>query len=98
MTEVTCPHCSKNFNLEARIVIPDEQRLSMEITSEGEHFSAKTLGGIVTEMDQLMKAVARDAGGKVETMVEGLSKTGSTIRLEFVIISNAVGKSASEVK
>lgn len=95
MSEVTCPHCQCAFNVEPRIIIPEEQRLSVEMTMENEHFSAKTLGGVISSIDKLMKSVAKDAGGKVEMMVEGLQKDGKTLRLDFVIVEASVNRGES---
>lgn len=92
MTDVTCTNCKHTFNVEPLITVPDEQRMSIEITAEGEYFSAKSFGGIVVETAKLMSAVAKEVGCKVETMIESITKEGNKLQVGFVIIRTASGK------
>lgn len=92
MTEITCPACSHAFKMEARSIIPDEQRLSLEITTETGYLCAKTLAGVISEFDKLNKAIAKDAGCKVETMIENFVRNGNALRIDFVILRASEGK------
>lgn len=67
---VQCPSCKEN--LAVKSIIPDSQLFYFVLDFDGEWLCASTLGGTITEMSKLLKAVAKDSGVKVEVFIESV--------------------------
>lgn len=80
-----CPHCGETFVVSRVAGLPERQVLHMRLESESGSFSAKTIGGVITEFDKLLKAVARDVGGKVHVFIDSVERTEKTIDFGFLI-------------
>lgn len=83
--KLTCPHCSKEIHYVTAAHVPEKQVMSMRLESATGHFSAKTLGATIVEFDKLLKAVARDVGGKVEVFIDSLEKDDKSLTVGFMI-------------
>lgn len=83
--KLMCPHCSKEIHCVTAVHIPEKQVMSMRLESATGHFSAKTLGATIVEFDKLLKAVARDVGGKVEVFIDSLEKDDESLTVGFMI-------------
>ncbi len=82
-----CPHCQKPISLAHVAIVPVKQILTMKLTSERGQFSAATIGGVILEFDKLLKAVAKDAGGKVHTFIDSIERTEKDLSIGFLITS-----------
>lgn len=83
--EFICPGCGADLHIVAKAVIPDEQKMVMCITHDGLGFSAKALGSAITHMDKLLREVAKDVGGKVSVLIDGIKHENKTVEITFVI-------------
>ena len=93
--DVTCPHCQHSLPVALSASVPDEQRMEFVITSESELLLARTLGGVLTDLAVLLRAVDRDMGAEVQTFVEGIDMDGKTTTIRLVLI-NAKRAQAAE--
>lgn len=57
---VKCLHCEQSFPVALAASVPDEQRMSIEISHESPFISARTLGEVMSNMNDLLIAVAKD--------------------------------------
>lgn len=82
-----CPNCGHGIsaNLWARVM--DQSRLALELTpTPGEHMSARAVGGCITSMDRLLKAVGRDLGVKTVPLVERIETTeGGGLKVHLLV-------------
>lgn len=79
-----CPKCHEK--LEPLSFIPTEQQFVVELKYEGDYLCAATLGGTITNMERLLVAVAKDAGGNVSVYIKDISYGDHTARIAFMII------------
>jgi hypothetical protein len=87
-----CPNCASD--IAAGAIVPDSQRFAIHLTSEMDMFSAATIGGVISNTDELLKAIAEQAGYKVEVFVESLELKPREITVELVIL-RVVGAEAN---
>jgi hypothetical protein len=80
-----CPHCKNQVHVAA--TVPDEQKFIMRLESQAEHFSAETIGGVITDMVTLLKSAAESAGGKVHVFISGMETKPHHVSIEFFITS-----------
>jgi hypothetical protein len=83
---VNCPHCKKPIT--ARIVaqLAKETEIQTRITiAEGHMLMAKTVGGLLTDWEALLRAVAKDLGGKSEVFVKEIALAGRKLTFTFVV-------------
>jgi hypothetical protein len=84
-----CPHCGADFYLRQVAAIPAKQIFTMTLESESGSFSARTVGETIANIDRLMKAVAKDIGGKVEMFIDSMEKVDNKLRVSFLVVSAA---------
>jgi len=79
-----CPNC--HVNLSTAVTVPNEQRFSLRLKSESEMFSLSTIGGVLQNTDELLKAVAEDAGFKAHIMIEAIDYKPHEIKVDLIIL------------
>lgn len=82
---VKCPHCEQSFPVALAAYVPDEQRMSIEIGHKSPFISARTLGETMSNMNDLLIAVAKDIGSKVAVMVESCELSNGKATINFII-------------
>ncbi len=84
MLSVNCPKCEAGFRVDILAAVGKDQRLSYRVYPEspGSMMQAKVIGGQLVAMDDLMRACARQDGGKVRTYIERVETHGDG-SLEF---------------
>lgn len=86
--KIKCPSCEHGFNVELKALVPESQRLVMELTKgDGcEFFDAKTISGVIAETAKLLRATAREVGYPVEVFVSEMGVDPAKARIEFLIV------------
>lgn len=89
--DVKCPSCQHDFKMALKAIVPNESRMVFNVTLKDadQWISAKTLGGIISANDRLLKAVARDIGGRVEVFVSDMAAKPNGVSIEFVVVDVA---------
>ena len=84
----TCPACNHESHVSVSAMVPPESRIFLEVkkADDSQWFSADTIGELITATDRLLKATARDCGGKVSVFVADVRLTDGCIVIEFAII------------
>ena len=83
---VKCPSCSHEFQVVAMAMVPDSQRMSMELTRDDTGpWSVKTLGETLLGYEKLMRSVAKDLDTRLVVMVETIHMTEATVRFDFIL-------------
>lgn len=68
---IECPRCGEGLHITAASVVDNKQRLTWSIhPKEGDLLQAKTVGGTLARMDELLRACAKEDGGNVRCYVE----------------------------
>lgn len=83
--QMICPNCNKEIHLSYVATVPEKQVLHMKLTSSTGAWSAKTVGGVIIEFDKLLKAVAKDVGGKVHVFIESIERGEKDLDIGFLI-------------
>jgi len=79
-----CPKC--HAKLVATACVPDESRMTVELQFDSPYLEAATLGGVITNITDLLVAIAKDMGSKVGVFVSGISYGDQQCRVEFVVL------------
>lgn len=87
--EMICPNCGKEIHLAHVARIPERQVLHMKLTSKTGAWSAQTIGALITNFDELLKAVAKDVGGQVHVFIDTIERTEKDLDIGFLITSVA---------
>lgn len=97
MSDIKCPKCEAEFNVENFATVPPEQRLTFSIERAGGDvmLSAATCAGYIGNIDKLLKSVAKEIGARVHVFVERIDWQVSTVAFHFVIINVAGAKRGS---
>lgn len=81
---IKCPHCEKAVRVEKQAIFK-ENTLTLRISlTPGHRLQASTLGGMLTDMDKLLKAGAKQLGVKLEVLVGPIEMTDSSISVKFI--------------
>jgi hypothetical protein len=92
---MNCPHCNAEIHVISMATIPAEQTISMELTrKDSGMFTADTLGHVLLNFDEAMKATAKSIGGKVAVFVADVVRSGDKTRIDFFVAEVAAGKKA----
>jgi hypothetical protein len=66
-----CPHCKGDIFVDAIAAVGNDQRFIWAVKpTEGAMMQAQAIGGQLVTLDKMMKAIAREDGGKVRTYIE----------------------------
>lgn len=84
-----CPHCHETIYVHQVASLPNKQIFTVTLESETGSFSARTVGETIANLDKLMKAVAKDIGGKVEMFVDSMEKKDKSLRVSFLVTAVA---------
>ncbi len=82
---ITCPHCAKEIHLDFSAHIPDSQRLTITLKSEGRYLAAELLAETIGATAKCLQAVAESIGGKVAVFICGAAVRDGEIEVEFLI-------------
>lgn len=94
MSEVACAHCGKPNHVEMAGIVGAEQRFTWVVTPvEGAMMQVEAIVGQLVALDKMMRAIAREDGGKVRTYIEGVSQAESGA-LSFSIVVLPIRKAA----
>lgn len=85
-TPVQCPFCNKEIYVRPAAFVPREQVFHMVLSSEHAMIAARTIGGVISEIDSLMVSIAKDYGAKVSTFIKSMKCTPNKIDIGFAII------------
>ena len=85
--KIKCPHCNKEHGIELRTGIPNEQKMSVTITSESEYIAADAIGGLLTNMTKVLQAVAKNIAGKVGVFVYDITVAKKKVRIDLFVMS-----------
>ena len=80
-----CPHCEREIHVTAYAMIPEEQRITLELTRKEGLFSADTIAGVLENFDKAMKCTARDIGGKVCVFISDVRCSEQSMSIDFVV-------------
>lgn len=92
-----CPHCGKDIgaNFFASFK-PTTMKLGLQI-EDGHRLQAETIGGVLTNTSKLLKAQARQIGGEIEALVDGIAFSEKEITFTFMIVEARPKKKAARV-
>lgn len=79
-----CPKCHEKIAPSA--LVPEQQVLAIELEYEGPYMAAATLGGVISNMEQLLVSIAKDAGADLTVFIKGISYGDHKARVEFMMI------------
>jgi len=90
--KVICPKCKNELVLTAEAI--ENEMLVFAIKYEGEFLQAKTVGGLITNTDKLLKAIARESGNKVMVAFGGFESKEKELDIKFLVtnLSNKKGQ------
>lgn len=78
MSGFKCPGCGHEGSIHS--VLAPESRMSFALEpGERGFMSAGTVGGTLTQVEALLKAIAKDHGGKVDVFVESMRMDGAKL-------------------
>lgn len=84
-----CPHCNQEINLALKEL--ESHAMYMVLKHEGEFLQAKTVGGIITDTEKLLKATARESGcgGKIMVAFGGIETSPGEVKIKFIVMNKA---------
>ena len=86
MSVVNCPTCEAPVQIDIAAAVGRDQKFSYRVYPERDGMmQAKAIGGQLVAMDDLMRACAREDGGKVRTYIDRIT-THVDGSLEFSLI------------
>ena len=85
---IECPKCNKSFNIEARVILPEEQVLYLKLTAQCELFTAKAVGQAILNMEKLQRAIAKDIGADLIVFIQSLELKPNEIVIGFRMINS----------
>ena len=90
----TCPSCSTEHDVSMKSMVPDEQRITLELKrADHELFDATTIGGVIVQTEKLLTATAKSIGENVTVFVSGLRLEPGSASIDL-IVANAPKKKA----
>lgn len=84
-----CPGCGKEIQL--AVLDLEEYRVSMVIKHEGDFMQAKTIGGVMVNMDKMLQESAKVSGHKAYIAFDGMERKENEITIHFLIMPKAKG-------
>ena len=84
--KITCPMCDHELEGRIAVFVPKEQIITMKLKTENEMVSAKTIGGVITNTEQLLVSIAKDIGGMVSVFVKSIKTKPGEIAIEFCVL------------
>ena len=85
---INCPKCETELHVDIAGAVGKKQKFCMTLHPEpGSMMQAKTVGGQMTAMDDLMRACCKEDGAKVATYIERIDtdETGA-IHIHYVVL------------
>ena len=86
MSGVECLKCGETFHVDIAAAVGKDQRCSYRVyPGQAGMMQAKAIGGQLVAFDDLMRACAREDGGKVRTYIDRI-ETHADGSLEFFLV------------
>ena len=82
-----CPHCQKDYEVEAACTIPESQEISLTLKCESEYFGAESIGKVITNMAAIQEGVAKNLGVKVSAFIKSIDLKPNEITIRFFIVT-----------
>jgi hypothetical protein len=74
VSEIDCAHCGKSNRVEMAGLVGADQRFQYKVTPiEGQMMQAEAIGGQLVAIDKMMRAIAREDGGRVRTYISSVA-------------------------
>jgi hypothetical protein len=91
--KINCPHCGGELHYDTVSRIMDRSRVSMKLyPHKGEMMQAHTVGGVITQMEKLQVAVAKEIGLKIILSVEKITTDADgAIKIDFLLARHEPG-------
>lgn len=87
--QLTCPNCQHKLDIVAAIEVPASQRMTFTIEHESRGLSLKTLHGVLSNLDKLLVAVAKQSGANVAVMVDSIKHGDNKMTVDMIIANNS---------
>jgi hypothetical protein len=89
---IKCPHCGGELYFGIKSKLMDSSRMSFTMhPHEGELLSAKTIGGAIAAIDELLVAVGDELGVKTLVGVEGITYTNGSVKVDLLLARHQNG-------
>jgi len=85
VNDVICPNCNQKHSISIESSIPDEQKISIAITSKSPFIDADVVGKTIINTAKLLKAVAKEIGGKVSVFIQNITVVENEVKIEFIV-------------
>jgi hypothetical protein len=85
---VSCPSCGSEIKLGFRATVPDSQKITITLKrSEGDHFAAECVAGVIDSQVRILQSVAEGLGSKVAVFVSNIQTRPAELEIEFTVIA-----------
>lgn len=86
-----CPHCGKTTEVETFAALDKDSRMTFSLMpKEGSLIMAGTVGGTLTNMENMLKAVGEEIGIETSVFVEGVrTDENGGLNFDLCIVRNA---------
>jgi hypothetical protein len=81
--KLICPECKAEFVMCFKEL--EKEKLSFQLKYEGEFLQAKTVGGMITHFDILLKEVAKASGLNVMVAFAGFEQGDHELTVHFMV-------------
>jgi len=86
---LTCPHCGNALGLEVTTKLMAESRVTLRLEPHpGERLDAKTVGGSIENISELLSAVGDEMGVKTMVIVDGIESHEGNIAVHLIVARN----------
>lgn len=83
---MNCPECGKEVRLMAEEL--KTERISMTIKYEGDLLEAKTVGGIITNVDKLLKEVSKSHNRRIYVGFGGFEQKEKELTVHLLVMEH----------
>lgn len=90
--KVICPKCGEPLSFQMTTELMSDSRMSFVIhPHKGELLSARTVGDSISNTEKLLVAVGKELGVKTNVMVEGLTWTDGSVKVDLIVARHEPG-------
>jgi hypothetical protein len=89
------PHCHSGFSVNLSSVIPSEQVIYLSMECESSYFGAKLIGDQITNMERMLRSMAKEAGAKVFVFLKSIELVEQKINIGFLVVDDPRRKDPS---
>jgi hypothetical protein len=84
MPTIACPHCGGEFAIQP-VARFQKQELTFAIKYEGDSISATTVAGAISNMDKLLRSIAKDIGVKAHVFMPRIEQRDHEMVFTFMV-------------